>query len=146
MVDVGQSAGHLAIAAHNWIGQLTPLHATSSRKVLLAALSPDERRTMTKHLDRFTDQTITDHKALEQELRTVTGNGYSTALDELEVGLRAVAAPVRDHSGATVAAMSVSRPSYHFSDERTGTIVAALKRATAEVNAHLGDCPAIADT
>lgn len=146
VVNVGQSVGRSAIAAHNWIGELTPPHATSSGKVLLAALPPDERREMTKQLDRFTDQTITARKALGAELRAVTRNGYSTTFEELEVGLRAVSAPIRDSWGVTVAAMSVSGPSYRFNDERIAIIVAALRRAANEINAQLGYPPAVADT
>lgn len=145
VVNLGQSVGHSAIAAHNWIGELTPPHATSSGKVLLAALPPVQRRTLTKHLDRFTDQTITTREALEEDLRAALRDGYAATVDELEVGLRAVSAPIRDHVGVTVAALSVSGPSYRFSAERTAIVVTGLLRAANMINAQLGYPPAIAD-
>lgn len=138
VVNLGQSVGRSAVAAHNWIGELTPPHATSSGKVLLAALAPKDRRKMTKHLDRFTDRTITTRAALDEELRAVERDGYSSTLEELEIGMRAVSAPIRDHSGSIIAAMSVSGPSYRLSDERTELIVAAVRRAAAEVASRLG--------
>lgn len=145
VVNVGQSVGRSAITARDWIGELAPPHATSGGKVLLAALPPGERRTMTQQLDRFTDQTITTRKALTAELRAVTHHGYSTAFDEFEVGLRAVAAPIHDRCGATVAALSASGPSYRFGHERTPTVVTALQRATHEINTLLDYAPAAAD-
>lgn len=138
VVNVGQSIGRSAVAAHNWIGELTPPHATSSGKVLLAAMPPAERRTMTKRLDRFTPQTITTRGALDRELESVAGAGYAMAHEELEVGLLAAAAGVRDHSGAIVAALSVSGPSYRFDEDRMRTVTSAVCQSADQVSARLG--------
>ena len=43
-VNLDQARGPGAVAAHNWVGQLTPLHATSSGKVLLALMRPPTAR------------------------------------------------------------------------------------------------------
>ncbi|MEO8851557.1 MAG: IclR family transcriptional regulator [Allobranchiibius sp.] len=139
VVNVGQSIGRSAIAAHNWIGELTPPHATSSGKVLLAALTPSERRKITKQLHRFTERTITTRAALEEDLRAVKRDGYSSSSEELEIGLHAVAAPIRDHTGNVVAALSVSGPSYRFSEDRTAEVLAAVRRGTDSVNTRLGN-------
>ncbi len=139
VVNVGQSIGRSAIAAHNWIGELTPPHATSSGKVLLAALTPSERRKITKQLHRFTERTITTRAALEEDLRAVKRDGYSSSSEELEIGLHAVAAPIRDHTGNVVAALSVSGPSYRFSEDRTAAVLAAVRRGTDSVNTRLGN-------
>lgn len=138
VVNVGQSVGRSAVAAHNWIGELTPPHATSSGKVLMAAMPSADRRKMTKHLDRFTDRTITTRVALDEELGADSKDGYASTLEELEVGLRAVSAPIRDHSRATVAALTASGPSYRFTDKRTSVVVAAVRRVAEEVNTRLG--------
>lgn len=136
VVNLGQSVGHAAISAHNWIGELTPPHATSSGKVLLAALPASERRTIIRQLDRFTDHTITSRKVLTAQLHAVTHNGYATTTEELEIGLSAISVPLQDHSGLTVAALSISGPSYRFGHEPTATT--ALQRAAHNINAHLG--------
>lgn len=138
VVNVGQSVGRSAVAYHNWIGELTPPHATSSGKVLLANLSADQWRTMTKHLDLFTDQTITTRAALDEELWAVSQDGYASTHEELEVGLRAVSAPIRDHSGATVAALTASGRRYRVTDKRTPVVVTAVRGAAEEVNTRLG--------
>jgi DNA-binding IclR family transcriptional regulator len=70
------------------------------------------------HLERYTEHTITTADALDRELATVRGNGYATAVAELEEGLVAVASPVFDAGGACVAALSVSGPSFRMPPEK----------------------------
>lgn len=143
IVNVGQSIGRSAVAAHNWIGELTPPHATSSGKILLANLGAEQRRMMTGQLVRFTDNTITTRSALDKELLTVTQAGYASTDEELEIGLRAIAAPLRDHTGAIVAALSVSGPAYRFDVDRTTRLVAAVCRAADQISSRLGYFPPV---
>jgi len=83
-VNVVQSRGQASIASHNWIGQLTPLHATSSGKVLLAHLEPAQRAALVGHgLERFTANTHTDPVLLEDELAMVVERGHATTYGEL---------------------------------------------------------------
>ena len=58
--------------------------------------------------ERLTEHTITDRRALEDDLRRVRERGYATAIDELEFGLTAIAAPVRDADGLVIATISGS--------------------------------------
>jgi DNA-binding IclR family transcriptional regulator len=96
-----------------WIGRQTRPHAVANGKVLLAY----DVIPVPAQLERYTDQTITTHDALEAELAAVRRNGYATAIAELEDGLVAVAAPVFDSTGACVAALSVSGPAYRMRPE-----------------------------
>jgi IclR family transcriptional regulator, acetate operon repressor len=70
VINISQARGGAAIASHNWVGQLTPPHATSSGKVLLAAL-PDAQVTalLPDPLQRFTDRTVTTRSKLRQTPR-----------------------------------------------------------------------------
>jgi IclR family transcriptional regulator, acetate operon repressor len=93
-----------------WIGRRTKPHAVANGKVLMAHGTipvPGE-------LQRYTDRTITTREALAAELAAVRGNGYATAVAELEEGLVAVAAPVFDATGACIAALSISGPAYRM--------------------------------
>ena len=94
-VNVDQARGPSAIGTHNWVGELTPLHATSSGKVLLAFMSADARRDLVAQagLQRFTEHTITDPAQLRSQLAMIAQNGYAYTFEELEDGLNAVAAP-----------------------------------------------------
>ena len=115
IVNVAEAIGPAGVALRTWIGQSCPAHATSSGKALLAALDPGYVRELLEHpLPTFTPNTIADAAALEAELVTVRATGWASVREELEIGLNAVAAPVRDSSGKVVAALSVSGPSYRL--------------------------------
>jgi DNA-binding IclR family transcriptional regulator len=138
-VNIDQVLGPSAITTHNWVGQRTPLHATSSGKVLLAHLSAaaiDAR--LAAPLPRYTPGTITDGKALRRELAQARERGYASTVEELEEGLNAVAAPIFADNGQVVAAISVSGPSFRLTSGRIPAVAEAVRRAAADVSARLG--------
>jgi IclR family acetate operon transcriptional repressor len=97
------------------IGHRNPLHCTGIGKTLLAYSSPEKRdRLLRGELVRRTENTITDRAALIVELDGIRERGYAIDEIENEEGVRCVAAPVRDHLGEVVAAISVSAPAYRF--------------------------------
>lgn len=114
-VNISQVRGVARISTSNWVGRGTPLHATSSGKVLLAH-APDAVReaALARPLESYTAATITDPGVLGKELEEIVRRGWGTTVEELEVGLDAVAAPVRDAGGGVVAAVSVSGPSFRL--------------------------------
>src|SRR5262245_23224807 len=91
-----QVAGSSALQPRNWVGQHIPLHATSNGKVLLSGLASDRLDEVLHGLPAYTELTITKRSQLRRELETVRSDGYAAAVDELEVGLTAVAAPIRN--------------------------------------------------
>jgi IclR family acetate operon transcriptional repressor len=106
------SSAHL-VASTNWVGRRTPLHCSSSGKVLLAHMPEAERQqALARPLEALTARTVTDPARLRRQLEEVRVRGYATIREELEEGLNAVAAPVRQSDGAVVAALSVSGPSF----------------------------------
>ncbi|GAA4214902.1 IclR family transcriptional regulator [Microbispora amethystogenes] len=139
-VNLDQVRGPAAVTAHNWVGQLTPLHATSSGKVLLAHLDRWHREDLLRAagLERYTPGTVTSVEDLERELAGVREHGYALSLEELEVGLNAIAAPVRSFHGEVVAAVSASGPAYRFSEERMRETAPVLLRGAEEISHRLG--------
>ena len=138
-VNVVQSRGQASVVSQNWIGQLTPLHATSSGKVLLAHLDPVQQdRLLGQGLDRFTPHTHTDPEVLQAELRTVLTVGHAVSYGELEDGLNAVAVPVRGEDGRVIAALSASGPAYRLGRERLTEVLAQLVDAAAELSRRMG--------
>ncbi|MDX8031791.1 IclR family transcriptional regulator [Lentzea sp. BCCO 10_0856] len=138
-INITQARGSAAVSAVNWIGQRTPLHATSSGKILLAHLDLDERkRLVSLPLDSYTENTVVDAETLLAELEQVAAQGFAACFEELELGLHAVAVPVRGHRGEVVAAMSASGPSYRLSRERVEQIVPTMSSAAADLSAQLG--------
>ena len=133
-----QVAGSSALQSHNWVGQRIPLHATSNGKVLLSELSEAEFKAAVPELPRLTEQTITKRKALWGELADVRRLGYALAVDELEEGLTAAAAPIRNAHGDIIASMSISGPSFRLTAERLEVVVPKLVAAATEVSHRLG--------
>jgi DNA-binding IclR family transcriptional regulator len=134
-----QVAGPAALSPHNWAGQRIPLHATSDGKVLLAYLpEADLAECLTPPLARFTDRTITDAEDFPRLLAEVRRQGYATAVEELEAGLTAIAAPVRNAEGAVIASISASGPSFRIPAGRIPALAVAVRRAAAELSRRLG--------
>lgn len=135
---IDQVIGPSTITSYNWVGQHIPLHATSNGRVLVSELTPEERRTTWGELAAYTDQTVTDVDQLESMVQEVRVDGYAVARDELDVGLTAVAAPVRNAHGEVCASMSVSGPSFRMDAIRVAEILPVLLRAASDVSARLG--------
>jgi DNA-binding IclR family transcriptional regulator len=134
-----QVAGPAALSPHNWAGQRIPLHATSDGKVLLAYLPRGELAgSLTPPLARFTERTVTDVAQFPALLAEVRRRGYATAVEELEAGLTAVAAPVRNAEGTVIASISASGPSFRIPAERIAALAGAVSRAAAEASRRLG--------
>ena len=92
------------------VGTRFPAYATSMGRVLLAA-QPDEwleEYLASTSLRGLTDHTITNPTALRNELRKIRARGWALVDQELEEGLRSLAAPIRDADGQVVAAINVS--------------------------------------
>lgn len=92
------------------VGTRFPAYATSMGRVLLAALpsSDLEEYLGATKLAALTERTVVDRAALRDLLSAVDRQGYASNDQELAAGLRSIAAPVRDRSGAVVAAINVS--------------------------------------
>lgn len=135
---VDQVAGGGTRSTYNWVGQRIPLHATSNGKVLLCELEPDERAEIFAELVAYTPSTVTDPAQLQRELDEVARQGYAIAVDELDVGLTAIAGPIRDASGAIVASLSVSGLTFRFNEGRVAEVLSMLLEAATEVSAQLG--------
>jgi DNA-binding IclR family transcriptional regulator len=136
---VDQVAGPSALQPKDWVGQRLPTHATSNGKVLLAHLPPDRLdEELSRPLERLTAHTLTERRALEGDLRRVRERGYATAIDELEFGLTAIAAPIRDADGQVIATVSGSGPSFRLPTERIPAVAGVVRRAADEISRRLG--------
>jgi DNA-binding IclR family transcriptional regulator len=134
-----QVAGPTAVQLHNWIGQRVPAHATANGRVLLGGLTDDQvRRLVGSDLPQYTPATLSTPAELIAALDETRRDGFAVAVDELEVGLTAVAAPVRSLHGDIVASLSVSGPSFRLAVEGTDTVIDAVRSAGAQVSARMG--------
>jgi IclR family pca regulon transcriptional regulator len=126
------------------VGSRVPAHATSMGRVLLAWAGPAR---ITRFLEeaplrRHTARTITDPAELRMALATVREQGWSIVDGELEEGLVSAAAPVRDQSGAVVAALASSTSAGRLAPERLREeTVPVLLETAAAISTELGWSP-----
>ncbi|MBW4716834.1 IclR family transcriptional regulator [Saccharothrix obliqua] len=120
VVYVARFAVSRIMAVSITVGTRFPAYATSMGHVLLAGLAEGE---LTAYLERvrlepLTSHTITSPDALRAELAEVRARGWALVDQELEEGLRSVAAPVHDRAGRVIAAVNVSTHASRTSVER----------------------------
>jgi DNA-binding IclR family transcriptional regulator len=141
VVNIDEAFGPSTLAAtQNWMGRLTPIHATSSGKVFLAALPPSQRDRILKDLGMpaVTKQTVTSRQELEEQLLTVAKRGYATVLGELEDGLNGIAVPIRGHEGTVIGAVSIAGPSFRFDPEKVPGLIKELQAAGQKISESMG--------
>jgi DNA-binding IclR family transcriptional regulator len=122
--------GHV-VGLTDWTGRALPLHATANGKVLLAFGEGG----LPRELPKLTQKTIASREKLRAELEGVRAAGFAVAVEELELGLHAAAAPVFDCFGSCVAALSVSAPAYRLPERRlpaSGEVCVAAADAISE--------------
>jgi len=138
-VNIMQARGPASVTAQNWLGRRTPLHATSSGKALLAYQpGPVQDAVLGRKLPQLTERTVTSAEALRRELRQVVERGFAVAVEELELGLRAVAAPVRAHDGSVIGAIGVSGPAYRMARQRLPELAERAALAAVELSRRMG--------
>lgn len=125
------------------IGGRAPLHLTSSGKLFLAHEDPRVVRSYATRtgLAGHTRNSITELSKLERELSLVRARGYARDNEELEPGVRCIAAAVRDDSGKIIAGLSVSAPSERMQDEW----IEELRSTASRISARLGHSSQSAD-
>jgi IclR family acetate operon transcriptional repressor len=136
VAHIAQVDGRHFVGTTQWTGRRVPYHCSANGKVLLAykaAAIP------AGPLEPLTSRTIVDRRSLDAELDAIRRDGHATAIDELELGLSAMAAPVFDASGRVVAALSVSGPTMRLSPRRIAELesnVIKQARALSELLGH----------
>jgi IclR family acetate operon transcriptional repressor len=123
-----------SVQMYGEVGQQIPLHATSQGKVVLAFLPPGvgERIVDQLELPRYTPSTITSSAELHEVMYDIRRDGYALNLEERELGVRSVAAPVLDEGGNVVASVCVGGPIYRVSEDDLRGKFADLACAIAE--------------
>jgi len=122
------------------VGHILPLHCTAAGKVLLAFVSDaDVREALTEGLTRFTDRTIVDRSALQQQLRKVGEQGYAVEIGEHIDDVHSVAVPIRDYTRNVVGSLALSGPAYRMNADTIDKEVAPLLlKAGHDLSSRLG--------
>lgn len=122
------------------IGGRNPAYCTGVGKVLLAGLADDKLSRLLKRI-RFksiTPNTITNAKALTDHIQKIRRDGYATDNGEIEEGLSCFAAPVRNHLGAVIAAISLSGPTLRLINDNSANLIADVVDCAQAISAQFG--------
>lgn len=122
------------LGAGQWLGRSVDYHCTAVGKVFMAF----GRATIAAPLAKLTAETVTSPARLRAELETVRADSFATAVDELEIGLAAIAAPVHGAGGEVVAALSISGPTTRMTDERIAELKPVLIGEAGNLSHRLG--------
>jgi DNA-binding IclR family transcriptional regulator len=132
------AADHLLNTSSN-IGRTYPATCAATGKALLAWTPPDAlERMLTAELPGCGPRSIRDGAALRAELAAVRMRGYATSYEELEAHLHAVGAPIFNHQGEAIAAVSVSGPAARLPREREPETARLVMDACAAISERLG--------
>jgi len=140
VVYIARSAAKRVMTVSLGIGSHLPAYCTSLGRVLIAALPSSGQRELLENADRVahTKYSVTDIDALMKILETVNRQGYAIINEELEIGLRSLATPVRDQNGSVVAAMNIGLQAPLVSEaEMLETMLPILSDAAIELSSRI---------
>jgi DNA-binding IclR family transcriptional regulator len=125
------------------VGSQTHLHATALGKVIFAHLPDDKAGEILQRSDlpKLTKNTIADPSELKEHLDTVRQNGFAVDNEEAVEGASCIAAPVRDHTGQVVAAISISALASHITFDNMAEKVELVKQSALDASSQLGYRP-----
>ena len=139
-LDKIESKLSLKVSMMSEIGRSAPLYCTGVGKVLLAFLSPEEAAGIIDktEFERFTANTITSPDLLKNELHRIRDMGYSMDNEEHELGVRCIAAPIKNREQHIVAAVSVSVPSVRLTNDKIEYYRSCVLDAAERISAIVG--------
>ena len=123
------------------VGSRLPAYCTASGKMHLAHMSEDEINELypNRQLKGYTSTTITDREKLKEIIKTVAEQGYAIDDEEMDLGVRCIAAPIRDYTRRIVGALSISGPSMRLSNDRiTNELIPLVLSGAEELSSRLG--------
>jgi len=137
-VDKADSPRTLGVISK--IGQRGPVYCTALGKVLLAHQPQEELNRIIQEikLRPYTKNTITSKKVLMEELKEIREKGYSLDRREIEEDVECIGAPIRDHRGEVIAALSISGPEKKIATPNEVQFVNQVVVAAALISAKMG--------
>jgi len=123
------------------VGTRWKAHCTAIGKVLLAFLSKEKIKQIflnQKKLSTYTPNSISDVNGLKKHLKKVRIQGFAIDNEEFGIGIRCIAAPVRNDSGKVIAAVSIAGPTTRFSKEKAGGLKDTIIKVCDKISYELG--------
>lgn len=140
MISVVNLESPRTLRTPSTVGRRSPAHCTSYGKSILAFLPEGEVEEIirTHGLKPQTRKTITESALLKRELQRIREQGYAVDNEEFEEGLKCIGAPVRDHSGKVMAALSIAGPAARMVEDRMPALIRSVVAAASQLSSELG--------
>lgn len=141
MVYIDVVAGsHQTLMSLQQVGNVSPMHCTGNGKLALINYSDGrlDELIARRGLHRFTQNTLTTKAALKAELAAIRAEDVAYDREECELGIRCIACPIRDHTGAVVAGISITGPAVRMNDEMLAQLREPLHHAAVQISRSIG--------
>ncbi|QXE91286.1 IclR family transcriptional regulator [Geomonas subterranea] len=123
------------------LGVHLPAYCTAPGKSLMAHFAEEAivKYASTNKFEKHTPHTIVDPESWKHQLRVIAQQGYAMEMEELNMGVTSVGAPIRDYTSRVIGALSILGPSQRFPLERMEhELVPLLKQGAADISARFG--------
>jgi IclR family transcriptional regulator, KDG regulon repressor len=142
IISLFHAQGRHVLRPPSTVGRRIPAYCTSLGKAIIAFLPDEEANRLidTFVYKPFTTKTITGAALLRAELKRVRGVGYALDNEEFEEGLKCMGAPIRDHSGRVIAAISIAMPSFRMKKKLIPELGRSVLKAARDLSKALGYC------
>lgn len=139
-IYIDKVEGHSAIGMYSRVGKRAPIYCTAVGKVLVCEKSEWELKEIVNQEQYIvlTEKTIKNSEELLADIAQVRKRGYALDNEELEIGLRCIAVPVRNNKGNIIAAISVAGPITRLHEQVIPEIAVYLKETSLKVSTELG--------
>lgn len=140
VVYIDKVDGSHSVGIRSRIGGRNPAYCTGVGKALLSGLTDlqIEKMYSGKIFERYTKNTVNKLSDLIYQIHQVRKNGYAVDVEEIELDLRCVAAPIKDNKGTVIAAVSLSGPSNRILDTKLNNIIADVTKTVKKISMRLG--------
>ena len=140
VVYIEKLEGQGALRMYSMIGKRAPLHCTGVGKAMFAFFDEAriDRILQNTELKKFTEYTLDSPAAIKEDLARIRQQGYAIDDEEIEIGLKCVAAPIFNHEGKVIASISCAGPKHRFSEDKMDMIVREVKNAGLAISKNLG--------
>lgn len=140
VIYIDKVDGPGSMRMYSQMGKAAPFHCTGVGKAVLSFLDDQTMNQIigSQSLKAFTPNTITTPEALRREISQIRQRGYCIDEEEIEIGLRCVAAPIFNRKGEVVGALSVAGPAARILDSSIASIIEDVRKVSMMISERLG--------
>ena len=137
---IDRKEANQSLMIRSYIGKQVPANCTALGKAMIAFLEEQELEVFLEkeELVQTTENSIVDANDLKAELEKVRSDGYAIEIEEFQKGGVCIGAPVRNHQGNVVAAISISIPKSRFSNNTSKKLIKEIKSTALNISKDIG--------